>query len=460
MEWIINQYPGIRLTAVARIICGLGLMLLPLASHAGMSISDAIQLAQDNDPWLQGSVHREQALHAQSTAAGAMPDPMVNLGFANLPTDSFDFDQEAMTQFKVGVTQTLPRGETLGLKQRQLAVMGTQQPLQRQNRKARVAVSVSHLWLDAYQAKRTIDLIEDDRALFEQLVDVAESSYATAVGKTRQTDLVRAQLELTRIEDRLSVLHERLEMSLAKLGEWLMAAPTAASGGWHNLATENFVIPEQLPEITLSRPALLNTNHKPDLREIASNLISHPAIVSLDLKIDASATGIKIAEQKYKPQWKLNASYGYRDDDPNGVARSDFFSVGFSFDVPLFTSNRQDQQVQSAAAMTEAIRTERALLLRTMVSSFETQRSRLLRLEDRRALYRTRLLKEIQDQADASLTAYTNEEGDFAEVVRSHIAELNARIDAFNIDVDRLKTIAQLNYFFAEAQVKPAGERT
>ena len=110
--------------------------------------------------------------------------------------------------------------------------------------------------------------------------------------------------------------------------------------------------------------------------------------------------------------------------------------------------------------MTEAIRTERALLLRTMVSSFETQRSRLLRLEDRRALYRTRLLKEIQDQADASLTAYTNEEGDFAEVVRSHIAELNARIDAFNIDVDRLKTIAQLNYFFAEAQVKPAGERT
>ena len=54
----------------------------------------------------------------------------------------------------------------------------------------------------------------------------------------------------------------------------------------------------------------------------------------------------------------------------------------------------------------------------------------------------------MHEQAEASLSAYTNDDGDFAEVVRARIAELNARIDALDIEIERLKTIAQLNYFF------------
>ena len=55
----------------------------------------------------------------------------------------------------------------------------------------------------------------------------------------------------------------------------------------------------------------------------------------------------------------------------------------------------------------------------------------------------------MESQAEASLNAYTNDDGDFAEVVRSRIAELNARIEALDIDIARLQTIARLNYFFA-----------
>ena len=39
---------------------------------------------------------------------------------------------------------------------------------------------------------------------------------------------------------------------------------------------------------------------------------------------------------------------------------------------------------------------------------------------------------------------------ELAEVVRARIAELNARIDALHISIDRLKTIAQLNYFLID----------
>ena len=141
-----------------------------------------------------------------------------------------------------------------------------------------------------------------------------------------------------------------------------------------------------------------------------------------------------------------------------GQQRPDFFSVGLAFDLPLFTSSRQDQQLQSAIADSAAMRTEKMLALRTMVANFETEHARLLRLQQRQQLYRERLLPQMQQQAEASLSAYTRDDGDFAEVVRARIAELNARIEALDIDITRLQTITRLNYFFAEDSSAVSGE--
>ncbi len=162
--------------------------------------------------------------------------------------------------------------------------------------------------------------------------------------------------------------------------------------------------------------------------------------------------------RSYRPQWRLDASYGYRDDDPLAGDRADFFSVGIAFDLPLWTERRQDQGVRSASAATEAIRTERTLLLRRLYSNFEAGKARLARLDERHRLYKDRLLREMSAQAEASLAAYTNDDGDFSEVVRSRIDVLNARIDALHIEVDRLKTISQINYFLTRSEIETTGE--
>jgi outer membrane protein TolC len=423
--------------------------------QAALTLEEAVTIARDNDPWLKGSELRESALLAESSAAGTLPDPVVSVGVANLPTDSWDFDQEAMTQFKVGVMQRFPRGDSRELERRRLEILGSGHPHQRSDRRARLAVNISQLWLEAYRARETIRLIEHDRELFEHLVDVAQSSYASALGRTRQQDLVRAQLELTRLEDRLAMLRERWEMSRSRLGEWLLSTPgnvsTASPRGELELAAT-------LPHIDLLQPQLYRGEEDVPPQVLASLLKRHPAILNIDSRIDASRTGIELAEQKYRPQWSVNASYGYREDDPMGNDRADFFSVGVAFDLPLFTSRRQDQQVQSAVASSEALRTEKSLALRKMMASFEAQRARLRRLDERRVLYRERLLEEMQEQAEASLTAYTSDDGDFSEVVRARIAELNARVEALDIDIDRLQTISQLNYFFAGAERNAGGE--
>lgn len=413
----------------------LAIGLIPTAiAKTPLSLEQAIALAQENDPWLSGSHYREQASAARSVSAGTLPDPTVSLGFANLPVDTFDFGQEPMTQFRVGLSQMFPRGDTRALQRQRLNELSQQQPYMRQNRRAQVAASVAQLWLEVYRHSEAIRLIDKDHALFEHLVDVAQSSYTSAVGRTRQQDLVRAQLELTRLEDRLAVLQQQQEMSRAQLGEWLLGS-----------VEHDYVLSSDLPDLTRTSKLVLDT----DTVQLLPRLTAHPAIKTLDQQVLASETDIQLARQKYKPQWGLNASYGYRDDDPLGNERSDFFSMGVTFDVPLFTRNRQDKDVEAASASTEALKTEKTLALRSMRARLETAKARWQRLNQRKALYEDRLLQEIHDQAEAALTAYTNDVGDFAEVVRARIAELNANIDYLNITIDRLQTVAELNYFLA-----------
>ena len=70
-------------------------------------------------------------------------------------------------------------------------------------------------------------------------------------------------------------------------------------------------------------------------------------------------------------------------------------------------------------------------------------------MKQRKALYEESLLPQMNQQVEASLTAYTHDDGDFAEVIRAKIAELNAQIDSLAIAVDMAKTKVTLNYLLA-----------
>jgi len=421
------------------------------AESQPLGFAQAIKVAQKNDPWLDGSRHKQQSLESLSHAANTLPDPKVSIAFANLPTDSFDFSQERMTQFKVGVSQMFARGDSLAIKNKQLKLQSQQQPLQRQDRQSKVAVTVGSLWLDLYRIQQSISLIEQNRSLFEQLSELVEASYGSGLGKTRQYDIVRAQLELTRLEDRLNQLKLEQNRYQGMLKQWLSDfsfenISTMAADSKHNLATQP--ISSELPQLTLIKKSIIY--HKKTLKaeQLALLLAAHPSVLAMDKKIAATRKNIDLAEQKYQPQWGVNASYGYRADDQMGNSRADLFSLGVVFDVPLFTNNRQDNEVKSAVSKTEAIKTEKLLLIRQLISAFASAKGRLLRLNERQTLYQERLLPQIHDQAQASLTAYTNDDGDFAEVVRARIAELNAQIDFLAINVQQQKIILEINYLF------------
>jgi len=444
--------------------CGVGILSLVCYSvlsveqsvvsiNAPLSFEKAIKSAQKNDPWLTGNIHKQRSIESMSMAVNTFPDPKVSIGLANLPTNGFDFGQEGMTQAKIGIAQIFPRGDTLTIKSQQLSIQSEAFPFQRQDREAKVAVTVGSLWLDAYRVQQSIALIEKSRSLFEQLADIAEASYSSALGKTRQQDIVRAQLELTRLEDRLDKLAQQKNRYEGMLSQWLMRLSTSNQSVedavlYSDLSLHNIVLRKQLPQIELLHSDLVQAKYWLQPQALVRYFSNHPSVVAVDKKVNATKVGIKLAKQKYEPEWGVSASYGYRADDPMGRSRADLFSVGVTFDLPIFTENRQDKEVQSAISKTEAVKIEKILLLRKLLGSYSSAKGRLLRLKDRQNLYKSKLLPQIHDQAEASLTAYTNDDGDFSEVVRSRIAVLNAEIDELTLNVEEQKISLELNYLF------------
>ncbi len=406
---------------------------LPLSQGFGqapneLSLELAITRAQASDHWLVANSEIEQAQREQASAEGQLPDPKMSISLSNLPVDSFSFNQEQMSQFRVGVNQSFPAGDTLRLQEKRGQQQSQVNPFLREDRKATIALLVSNLWLDSFLAAQSITYITADRALFEQLVDITSSRYTNAAGLARQQDLVRAELELSRLDDRLAMLLQLQNSNKQKLSQWLdddlIAMPLS----------------KQLPERTaLVRPLT-------SLAEATDFFAAHPKILAHNKRIEVAKTQVELSRQSLKPGYSVGASYGYRDNSPMGIQRADFVSLDISVDLPLFSQKRQEPRIRASELTASARQTERLLLFKELYADYQQAIAELTILEQRHEFYSSSLLSQMQDLTEATLSAYTADEGDFEEVMRAYIAELNTKIELLQIDVALLKVIARLNY--------------
>ena len=430
-----SQYSRSSLRLIVMLIS-----ILPFAALASITMQDAIKIAIQDDPWLTGNQLQERALRAASDGANSLPNPMLSMALLNLPSDGFAFDQEPMTQIKVGLAQTFPRGDSVAIKQQQLSFQADQHPYQRKERKAKIRVAVSQLWLDAIKADHTIRLIKRDRVLFEQLLDIVKASYSSAQGNTRQQDVISAQLELARLDDRLTAVNSQRDIALTNLSEWL--SPSAQHALFETFA-DNTAMPT-FPEVADNIQRLLQRADHMGLLQFLSH---HPALRAIEQSAKAGDSAVKLAKQKYKPQWGVNASYAYRDDDPLGQSRSDFFSIGITVDIPIFGSVQQDSEVTASRLTAHTIETNKRLLQQRMLTQMLSLNQQEIRLGQRESGFLVAILPQIQEQADASLSAYTNDDGDFSAVMRARIAQLSAQIDLIDIQIEKFKTRMQIMYF-------------
>jgi len=385
-----------------------------------LTLMEAENLALANEPGQAALVARSTALEERAVVAGQLPDPTLRIGLNNFPIDSGGFRTEGMSNAMVGVRQAFPPGKTRSISTRQLQSMSAEMAQNAAARGRDVLMAARVSWLELYFWDRAHALVSESRPFFGDLATATRSLYA--VGRKNQQDLLRAELELSRLDDRLIEIERRRASARAALGEWVgndADRPIAA----------------RLPE----------WNKVPARAVLRSNLQQHPVIKAADAQIDASVAGVDLASQRSRPGWAVEAGYSYRDGFlPNGQPRSDFISVNVTVGLPFFRKKSIDSTLSAALHDRRAAQESKRQDTRRLTSQLYAEYARWQDLSRRMSLYEDQILGQTEDQARAALVAYQSDSGDFADVMRGYIDDLNARLDHIRLQVERAQSHATL----------------
>ncbi|MFT5396305.1 MAG: outer membrane protein TolC [Gammaproteobacteria bacterium] len=404
------------------------LIIISTALYADeLTLAEAEQIALDSDFIIRVFNARAESLDERAIADGQLADPKLKLGIMNMPVASFDRSQENMTQLQFGIQQSFPRGRTLHYKRLQTQDIADVDVAKAIEQEKKVLRSLRNSYLDLYLNVKTESILQQNRDLFTQLLDITQRQYA--VGRDNQHDVLRAQLELALIDDRIADITGAKEIALAELARWI--SNEQAQRG----------LPESFPELTSI----------PNVELMVAGLQDHPAIQVEDAIVSASNKNIKIAEEQYKPGWMLDLTYGERTgNNLDGSSRDDFASAMITVDIPIFTDKRQDKRLAASKLQNMASQYARSDRLLELKRQLEKEYANLERLGNRLELYETRAIIDAAQNSESTLKAYQNDLTDFTTLMRARLTELNTQIDMLKIRINRAKSQANLLYFSKE----------
>lgn len=402
-----------------------GAAAVAASESPSLDLSETERIALLNDPVVQASLVRSEALDADAVADAQLPDPKLRTGLYNLPLDSFDMRQEPSTQLRFGVQQTFPRGQTLQYKSKKTRLQAEWERVRAVLEKKKLLRSVRKLYLDVYYQVEAIRIIRSSRKLFESLTEITRVQYGS--GGSSQQDVLRAELELSRLDDRISQIRTKEEQSRAHLSRWL------GDAAWRVLHPTMPVLPSL-----------------PSAEVIEESLQQHPDIRMQSAVIDTHQAAVAISREQYKPGWTVGAEYRMRfGNNPDDSNRADMGAVMLTVDIPLFTEKRQDKRLAASQKRADAATLDRANSWRKLREELAADLASKSRLEERISRYEKRLLKEAKENAAAALQAYQAGTIQFTGLMRARITELDIKLQALKLRIDLLKTDTNLLYLAA-----------
>jgi outer membrane protein TolC len=281
-----------------------------------------VQNAIDVNPSLAALSAEIRAAQERVAPAGSLPNPMVMGGVDNGPVNfSYDF----MTMYTVGVSQTLvrkPRRVAL----RHVAELDVER-LHREYdaRKAEVERDVRTAYIEAAAAQNEIAATEEIARLLKSVTESSRARYET--GAVPQADLIRAMLEENNVEHQLITLRRQRNVAVARLLPLLQLpanTPVPSFSLKHEMEHgQDHGLDTSLPEMT-------------------------PALAGLHTEVARADEEIRLAKLATKPDFSIEASYGFRPRDV------DMVTVLGRIELPFRRSSLIEPRIREAVARREA----------------------------------------------------------------------------------------------------------
>ncbi|MGD9213489.1 MAG: TolC family protein [Desulfobacteraceae bacterium] len=348
-----------------------------------------------NNQGLLALEHRIEALKEEVQAAGAWEDPRLGVGLLNLPTNTFRFDREPMTQKQVTLAQRIPWFGKLDLKTRRAALNAVRLEAVLSDKQQAIMRNLANAYYE-------LGFVAESQAINARLIDlldriirIAESRYAS--GKGIQQDVLQAHVEQSRLMDQSNTLKRRQRV----LNDRINALA--------NRSVSVSVTPPVLKEI----PGFAFASE--DLQQAATGhnteLLIHKA------EIELAEVEVELFRKAYYPDPDLRLAYGQRDDDAAGNDRADFFSASVVFSLPVWAKRKQAPRLEAALKRRDAARLSYQDLAAQLPHRIDALTAELEQIDENYNLYQDAILVQAVQWAESAMSAYEVGKADFGTMM-------------------------------------------
>jgi len=318
-------------------------------------LSDYLTYAALNNPGLQAAFNRWKAAMERVPQVKSLPDPRFTYRYF---VEQVETRVGAQKQ-AFGIAQMFPWFGKLELRGNTAGEAAGAARQRYQATKLKLFFQVKDAYYEYYYLWRAIAIVEENIQLMKNFESVARTRYKAAVG--RHPDVIRAQVELGKLEDRLKTLQDLRGTIVAKLNAALNR-PAEAPLPW----------PRQVKEESVSFT-------DQELLEWMAN--SNPELRALQFEIAKSRTKIDLAKKDYYPDITFGIDFIDTDDAIGATSPSD---SGKDSIIAMFSINLPIWREKLDAGLREARYQHRAAV------RGKTQKLNTLNTQLKLALYRFR----------------------------------------------------------------------
>ena len=393
---------------------------LAAADNHGTILNSLVAAALRDNPDLQEAKANWQMYANRIIPAASLDDPTLSLAFNNYPVDKFRADETPMTGKVIKLSQKFPFPGKLAANEdaaRQFSLW--YKGVYEDNRLA-LAHRVKDAYFELYYLNKAIEITDKNARLLQDFTKVTETRYE--VGKGLQQDVLKAQVERSKLSDRLLTLTQKQKTVTARLNTLLNKPPD-----------------HKLPAITVLSSKTF-TLTVADIQRQAQN--KRPLFAAYKALMARYKARIALARLNYRPDFKVGLAYTFREHTAADQG-TDFAGIQFGMNLPIFTAKRDAAQAGAEAGL---------LMIRRRYESFRNQVKfeiddawRDIQKDHQQAdLYKNGIIPQASQTFEASISAYQVGKVSFLTLLDNLMTLYRYEIDYHRTLSDSLRAMARL----------------
>ena len=293
------------------------------AQVARLRLADLIEEAREHSPDLSAAEARARGAAAVPKRVVALDDPVLSYEAWNTP-ESLRLDQADNNIFRLSQKVPFPG-------KRALAAEVATRDAEMTAKEARgteldIVAGITKAYYELWRVHRLIAIYSREKDLVQRVARIAEQKYGT--GEVSQSDVLRAQVELTHLINRVHTETLSVRSAEAELRE-LLGRP----------GTDSFGIPEDPPPPQLA--ATLD-----EVTDVALN--ERPEIAAQRVAVSREEAGVRLSERARLPDFEFSVG---RFENAHG---RDGFGAMASVTLPIAQRGKYDAGVSEANARLSA----------------------------------------------------------------------------------------------------------